>query len=478
MPRDRHDDPARSIAATLRIPRAGERLAPLPTGLALSVLDGPDVGTHRVAGNEINVGRGQGCDVRLTDASISEFHFKLSLGDAEILLEDLDSRNGVWVGRARIQRASLLPGAVFRAGSCGFRLDAITTETTAITERTDFYGVSAVSAAMRSVFALLGRAAKTPLPILITGETGCGKGMMARAIHRASERMGSFVTLDCTALPREMAEGLVLGHVKGAFTGAHRDRPSPFEEAHGGTLFLDEIGELPLELQPKLLRVVDEQVVQRVGSHEDRRVDVRIIAATNRDLVQQVSAQQFRADLYHRLAGIPVRVPPLRARRDDALHLAQIFLNEMHERTGTKTRLSSDAMTMLERLPWPGNVRELRQTIQRAAYLVDGETIEKSDLLLEEEEPRKAVVVERHAGSIKEHDGGREDQDTLRPLDELVEELRLEYCTRLLAVTNSTAEAAAIAGYSPRGLRLLLGRLGLPTVHPSRATQGQSSTNS
>jgi transcriptional regulator with GAF, ATPase, and Fis domain len=455
-----NDEQARSIAATLRIPRSGERLASLPSGITLSVLEGPDQGAHAVSGAEINVGRGQLCDIRLADASISEFHFKLSLGDGEILLEDLDSSNGVWIGRARIQRASLLPGAVFRAGSCRFRLDGIITTSTAITDRDDFHGIRGVSPAMRSVFAALARASKTPLPILITGETGCGKGWAARAIHRASGRRGNFVTLDCTALPRDMADALVLGHVKGSFTGAHRDHPSPFEEADGGTLFLDEIGELPPDLQPKLLRVVDERVVQRVGSNRVREVDVRIVAATHRNLAQLISAQQFRADLFHRLSGLPIWLPPLRSRREDIRHLAVGFLEELAREVGKDLAFTSEAIAVLERLDWPGNIRELRQVVQRSAYLVEGQWVDRGDLLLSEEQPRKVVDVERVSD-----DGDRGDRDNdLPPLHEVLDRARRDYCTKLLASTGNLTEAADVAGYSPRGLRMLLQRLKIATL--------------
>lgn len=455
VPPDVHSEQARSIAATLRTPRVGERLASLPSGITLSVLEGPDRGEHEVTSEEINIGRGRLCDIRLTDASISEFHFKLSLGEDEILLEDLDSRNGVWVGRARIQRAALLPGAVFRAGACHFRLDGIRTKTTAITDSDHFYGVRGISPAMRSVFALLNRAAKTPLPVLVTGETGCGKGLAARAIHRASGREGNFVTLDCTALPRDMADALVLGHVKGSFTGAHRDRPSPFEDADGGTLFLDEIGELPVELQPKLLRVVDERVVQRVGSSRPRHVNVRIVAATHRNLAQLISNNQFRTDLYHRLAGLTVRLPPLRSRRGDIPHLATGFLAEFAREVGKDLAFSEEAMATLEHLELRGNVRELRQIVQRSAYLSEDPAIRSSDLLLDpnREMPGKIIDVEGRSSTKKQDGSG------LAPLDQVIEETRRAYCSRLLEATSSISEAAEIAGYSPRGLRMMLKRL-------------------
>ena len=263
------------------------------------------------------------------------------------------------------------------------------------------------------------------------------------------------MTLDCTALGRDMAEAQVLGHVKGSFTGAHRDHPSPFEEADGGTLFLDEVGELPLDLQPKLLRVVDERVVQRVGSNHVRRVDVRIIAATHRNVAQMISTEQFRPNLYHRLSGLPVWLPPLRSRRADIRHLAEQFLDEFAREMGKDLAFTSEAISVLERLDWPGNVRELRQVVQRSAYLAEGDSVDAADLFLGEERPCKLVDVERAAGTVDRDDR----DDDLPTLQQALEQARRDYCNKLLARTGSLNEAASLAGYSPRGLRMLLQRL-------------------
>ena len=282
----------------------------------------------------------------------------------------MGSSNGLWIGRARMQRAELLPGARFRAGLVGLQLREINFVPSAVTRDDEFFGLRGCSEAMRSTFSLLARIAPTPLPVLITGETGVGKGQLARALHRASGRTGRFITVDCTTLPREMADGLLFGHVKGSFTGATTDHPSPFEDADGGTLFLDEIGELPLELQPKLLRAIDERTVQRLGSSTPRQVDVRLIAATNRNIMQEMSAGRFRVDLYHRIATFNVRLRPLRNRREDIPLLASIFLAEVSASLGRNLRLGVEASESLLRREWPGNVRELRQTIHRAAYLL------------------------------------------------------------------------------------------------------------
>jgi transcriptional regulator with GAF, ATPase, and Fis domain len=441
-----------SIAATLRIPLTNEDLRPRPAGLALEVLDGADAGLHTVAGEVITVGRGPLCNISLRDPSVSEFHFRLTLGTEEVHLEDLGSSNGVWIGRARVPHAELLPGARFRAGLVPMQLREISTAPSAVTRDDDFFGLRGRSEAMRSRFALLTRIAPMPLPVLVTGETGVGKGQLARALHRASGRTGRFITLDCTALPREMADGLLFGHVKGSFTGATTDHPSPFENAHGGTLFLDEIGELPLELQPKLLRIIDEQVVQRLGSSTPRPVDVRLVAATNRNLMKEIGAGRFRVDLYHRIAGVPIRIPPLRTRREDITFLASLFLSEACAQIGRSLDLGADVAEALERREWPGNVRELRQTILRAAYLSDGPSLSAGNLVPFDE------LLDDGPGEQGE---GQPGTTPHRPLQAVLDELTRDYCRKLLAECPSKAAAAKLAGFTPRGFQLMLERLGL-----------------
>jgi transcriptional regulator with GAF, ATPase, and Fis domain len=442
-----------SIAATLRIAQPNEDLRPRPAALAIEILDGPDAGVHTVGGEEITVGRGALCNITLTDASVSEFHFKLTAGTEDVLLEDLGSSNGLWIGRAKVERARLLPGARFRAGAVRLQLREIETAPFAVARGDDFFGLRGRSEHMRATFALLSRAAPTPLPVLITGETGVGKGELARAVHRASGRSGRFVTMDCTRLPYEMADGLLFGHIKGAFTGATSDRPSPFEEADGGTLFLDEIGELPLDLQPKLLRAIDEHVVQRLGSNTQRTVDVRIVAATNRHLMKEVSAGRFRVDLYHRLAGIVVRLQPLRNRREDIPFLAALFLAEVCAQTGQSIELGAEVAAELQRRDWPGNVRELRQTVLRAVYLSDGAELAAKDLVQYDD------TLDREAAEdVAEAEAGAFARGRLQPL---VDEFKRAYCRELLSESPSMTAAARVAGFTPRGFQLMLKKLGM-----------------
>ena len=236
------------------------------------------------------------------------------------------------------------------------------------------------SAPMQELFVRIRRVAGSPLPALIVGETGTGKELVARAIQDLSGRR-PFVAVNCAALPESLLESELFGHVRGAFTGADRDKRGLFEEAHGGILFLDEIGELPLSLQPKLLRALEEGEVRRLGAAQTRRVDVRIVAATNRDLDHAVASGEFRGDLFWRLNVVSLRVPPLRERPTDVPALAEHFLRELGKgRSPAAAGISASAMAMFVAYPWPGNVRELRSVVEAAATLTTGARLEPADL--------------------------------------------------------------------------------------------------
>lgn len=227
------------------------------------------------------------------------------------------------------------------------------------------------SVAMRRLYDLLELTAPTTSTVLISGETGTGKELVARAIHYNSPRReGSFVTVNCGALPESLVEAELFGHRKGAFTGADSNRPGKFEAADGGTLFLDEVGEIPLSLQPKILRALQTGEIDRIGQDRPSRIDVRIIAATNRELEQLISEDSFRQDLYYRLAVVQIRVPPLRERRDDIPLLAQHFLSKWAGRNSRPDlRFPPEAFALFNRYPWPGNVRELENTVERMVVL-------------------------------------------------------------------------------------------------------------
>ncbi|HUI27599.1 MAG TPA: sigma-54 dependent transcriptional regulator [Candidatus Kryptonia bacterium] len=238
--------------------------------------------------------------------------------------------------------------------------------------------------AMLDIYKTIGRVAPTEATVLIQGESGTGKELIAKAVHYHSPRWsGPFIALNCSAIPRELLESELFGHERGAFTGAVEQRPGKFEVAAGGTLFLDEVGDMPLELQVKLLRVLQEKELTRVGGREVIKIDCRIIAATNQDLERAIKQGRFREDLYFRLKVVPIGVPPLRERRDDIPELINFFIEKVNRELGTSvTGVSNEARQILVQHHWPGNVRELENTLVRAAVLAPGPTIMPRDLAL------------------------------------------------------------------------------------------------
>ena len=258
------------------------------------------------------------------------------------------------------------------------------------------------SAALRQISGQIDLVAPTDASVLILGETGTGKELVAHEIHRRSKRSERpFIRVNCASIPKDLYESEFFGHAKGAFTGAIKDRTGRFESAEGGTIFLDEIGEVPLELQSKLLRVLQEKSYERVGEDRTRRADVRIIAATNRDLKTEAAARRFREDLYYRLNVFPVQVAPLRERREDISLLAQHFINNSVKEMGSaKPRLTRAGRIQLENYDWPGNVRELRNVIERAVILARGKTLE-FDLPIRQTQPHSVSPKSRAESLIE-----------------------------------------------------------------------------
>jgi formate hydrogenlyase transcriptional activator len=240
-----------------------------------------------------------------------------------------------------------------------------------IPDETDFPGIVGESSALRDVMQLVEMVAESDATVLLLGETGTGKELMARAVHERSQRQnGNFVTLNCAAIPSQLFESELFGHERGAFTGAHAQKLGRLEVADGGTLFLDEVGEMPLELQPKLLRALQERAYERVGSARTKSVNVRLVAATNCDLEQMIAEKQFRSDLYYRLNVFPIRIPPLRERREDipllVQHFTQKYARRMNKRIET---ITAKTLRKLMCWNWPGNVRELENVIERSVIL-------------------------------------------------------------------------------------------------------------
>lgn len=247
--------------------------------------------------------------------------------------------------------------------------------------RLTFNDIITRSEAMRGVLKIAEKGAKSSIPVLIEGESGVGKELIARAIHGSSDRASKpFVTVNCGAIPDNLVESILFGHEKGSFTGATERHAGKFVEASGGTLFLDEVSELPLSAQVKLLRALQEGEVEAVGGRKPVKVDVRIVSATNRNLLEEARSGRFREDLYYRLHVLPLTVPPLRNRREDIPHLLRHFLTRFcAEENRTITSVSAEALTALAAYPWPGNVRQLENTIYRAVVVSDGDTLERSD---------------------------------------------------------------------------------------------------
>jgi transcriptional regulator with GAF, ATPase, and Fis domain len=306
------------------------------------------------------LGSAPAAGLRIADREVSRLHAELEPTERGTWIRDLGSRNGTFVENVQVTAALLAEGARLRVGSTELRLRFPTGPAPIDLWPEDHFGeVLGASPAMRELFAQMHRVAESDAPVLILGETGTGKELVARAIHGASARAAQpFVIVDCAALASSLVEGELFGHTKGAFTGAIAARVGSFEAANGGTIFLDEIGELPSEMQPKLLRVLESQTVKRLGDTEHRRVDVRLIAATHRDLRRMVNAGAFREDLYFRVAVLPLVLPPLRARPADVPLLYRHFLGGRQPREMVSER-------ELAEMPWLGNVRELRNFVER-----------------------------------------------------------------------------------------------------------------
>ncbi len=351
----------------------------------LAVTAGPDLGKEFTSDKErMRVGAHSSNDLVLVeDRTASRHHFEVQYTDRGYLVVDLNSTNGTMLDGRRIERAYLSQGSQIRAGQTTISFDPTDEEVTVEPDREgELCGMVGQSVKMRQIFGLIKKIAPMDVSVIIQGETGTGKELVARAIHELSERKsGPMVVLDCGAIPPNLIESELFGHEKGSFTGAIASRPGAFERANGGTIFFDELGELRTDLQPKLLRVLENREVRRVGGNEVQEVDLRVIAATNRDLVKEVQSGNFREDLYFRLSVINIQLPPLRGRREDIPHIIKKELNDpdVVARHGRK-HVSPPAMNVLMQYAWPGNIRELMNVISHVLTFSDGEVIDMQHL--------------------------------------------------------------------------------------------------
>ena len=367
----------------------------------------------RLGRKEVKIGRGHEADLQLPDPSVSRLHAKVFRVGLQYFLADLRSRNGTYVDGERITQLALEDGRMFQVGPFRIHFHRPASGRTAgeeptapqgtpstITDSTEGdparvpkrtgpataigdapFGLIGGSAHVRKLVATIRRVGGSDVPVLIEGETGSGKELVARGIHDASPRRERpFIVVNCGAISPELIESELFGHEKGAFTGATAQRKGAFELANSGTIFLDEIGELPLALQPKLLRALEQKEVKRVGGNDLLLADVRILAATNRNLREEIFRKTFREDLYFRIGAITVPIPPLRERREDVAPIARHFLAGMENSTpGPLPVLSPGALDAMISHDWPGNVRELRNAIQRAVVMAENGDLTASD---------------------------------------------------------------------------------------------------
>jgi transcriptional regulator with GAF, ATPase, and Fis domain len=375
-------DEAEPTPDTRRQPHRVEVLNRRMGAITLRVLEGPlpSDRVQRWHKGRVLGGRGLGADLCLDDPALSTAHFELRLERNQIWLKDLGSTNGTWIGENLVGEVGLAPGAIFSAGSCVIQLLGPELVDVPISSSDCFGRLYGRSHAMREAFALLERVASSDIDVILQGETGTGKELAARAIHeRSARRDGPFVVLDCSTLNSTLADDTLFGHTKGAFTDAKETRLGSFEQADGGTIFIDEIGELPLDLQPKLLRVLDRREIVRVGEVQPRSFEARFIVATHRDLQRMVTEGTFRQDLYYRLSNVLIELPPLREREGDVTLLANRFAEEFGASGWT---LSEGVHKRLRGYPWPGNVRELRRIVRAAVSMNDGGSLVPERLIL------------------------------------------------------------------------------------------------
>ena len=415
----------------------------------LRVVSGPDQGKeHMLDEGTTMVGTHADNDLVLTDATVSRYHLEIRVRRDGIEVRDLDTTNGTKHGGTKVGQIVLTGAARLRLGKhTEVDVEPIDTNVEVGEWPSDRFGdVLGTTAPMKRLFALLGKAAPTEATILLQGETGTGKEAIAEAVHKLSRRSkGPFVVVDCGSIPHELIASELFGHAKGSFTGAAGDKQGLIEAANHGTLFLDEIGELALDLQPQLLRVLDRRQVRRVGETQSVDVDIRVIAATHRDLRAMVKSGQFREDLYYRLAVVATFVPPLRDRKEDIPALATWFAEKM----GRGSFAQSPALLdQLQRHDWPGNVRELRNVVERALSLGDAALVELS------ETPSRPVTAEE-LGAKRPADPSVLDMPFKEAKAQLVEAFERDYLSALLArhhgnISRAAAEAGIDRNYIHR----------------------------
>jgi two-component system response regulator GlrR len=405
----------------------------------VEILSGPDVGkSARIERPLYRIGSHESNDLVLGDDSVSKHHLEINVGPDGYRIVDLSSSNGTFMGAVRVGEVTVVEPVTLTLGTTTLKISPVPVEAEVpASTRTSFGSVLGRSVAMRELFEQLDAVSNSDCSVLIEGETGTGKEQVAESIHSESARKDApFVVVDCGALLGELMESELFGHAKGAFTGAVEERKGLLAMADGGTVFLDEVGELPPPLQAKLLGVIERRKVTPLGTSIAKPIDVRVIAATNRNLAREVNEGRFRADLFFRLAVVRLRVPPLRERLDDIPMLVEAFLVSLREREGSHIpqQLSPIELARLSAQPWVGNVRELRNAVERAALKLGG------------------------TNAPVEPDPGRP-EPFIRARDRFVDEFERRYLTDILERCElNVSEAARQSGVDRRNFQRLLRR--------------------
>ncbi|PZR08879.1 MAG: sigma-54-dependent Fis family transcriptional regulator [Archangium gephyra] len=396
--------------------------------------------THKLQTESFTAGKDAGNDLVLNQRFVSSRHLKVTRHHNRFTVSDQRSTNGTWINNVRIFEADVPFYTTLRVGEGELIIEPALSKVTAPIE-TGTYGLIGVDQSIKSLIELIDRVAPSMAAVAIFGESGTGKELVARAIHSQSNRAeNTFIPVNCAAISKELIESELFGHEKGSFTGATNARKGAFEEADGGTIFLDEIGELPLDLQAKLLRALESGEIKRVGAPRPTTVDTRVVAATNRDLLAMAREGKFREDLYYRLCVIPLSLPPLRSRPGDIRLIAEHFVRTYAPR-GQRVVLLPAAVAALESHPWPGNIRELRNVIHRALLLRRGPNIDAGDLKFDAVPDRPMVSA---SGGL-EHQPGMSLEAQLQRAERLIVESAIkrlqgnkEAAARELVVSRST----------------------------------------
>jgi DNA-binding NtrC family response regulator len=430
---------ATEVRGTVTAPQPGDKDAAerfQPAQLRIRQPSGETVLPFK--GDQLSLGSDAANDLVLTDRFVSSRHLRLTRQGALFQVVDPGSTNGTFLGGARLFEALVPLHTTLRAGNTEIALEPLSNGK----EKPAFEGIIGQDASVRQLCELIERVAPSTAAVAVFGESGTGKELVANALHKRSTRSGKpFIPVNCAAISKELIESELFGHEKGAFTGAVGAHKGAFEEADGGTLFLDEIGELPLDLQAKLLRALESGEIKRVGASRPSHVDVRVVAATNRDLLAASRSGQFRDDLYYRLCVVPLTLPPLRNRRGDIPALAEHLLAQFSPR-GQTVRFTGAAIARLEGHPWPGNVRELRNVVHRALLLRRGPAVDESDLTFD---PDPSPRLRNGSGVVSHYIPGRKLEDLLELAEREIVESALrqfnnnrERVARELGVARST----------------------------------------